>query len=677
MERPRSLDELADRYKESLEAHLRDRKSNPGPSLGDHIEIAFSMWGHSAAKYIMDIDLELRDFFVGSGSPCHLLGEYWKTIPPKIFIKHFNVICDSIGMRLPSPGERLGKHTLGDIVGVGGMGIVYRVRDDSLLVQDWAIKVILPTGGDGENGRLLERFRNEARLTAKLNRAFHGRFLTIIELEESNGYAFYRMDYIEGSRSLESEVRSNGGPLENPTAARLLRECAEAMRDAHSLKILHRDLKAANVLLTGDGHARVTDFGLAKEVGSGEDEGGVQPPPAGQSAIAGTLATMPPEQLGGVSDYRSDVYGLGAIGYFILTGRQPFQADSEGKLLELVLGDRTPADPTKLHARVDARLARIVMKCLEKDPEQRYSGAEELVFQLRNYEEDVSDKPIPIFFTFGIPLLGVISLLAAYLIGFGGSSSDPTVLSDIIAYQYKTPAEVWKPLTIEDIEDVPDPDYGGFEIRVDSRFWDLSLWHRSLSPEWDPELSYMTRVVEVRRRPGHPANRLLPFHFRTSGRSINPRCSLVVDDLGRVYNDPRFQSVQRGKRLKLLADGSRVMTAYQLLIDLAKFPEDAPIKVVIHAIYVNSFQGKETEFMTARVDVPVETAQLSALFPRSMTFSEFELFEHPGGPDRPRQNAKKLGMPRADPDAGMFGWTIRQKAGVNAYDFEWTWKARN
>jgi serine/threonine protein kinase len=687
----RSLDDVADEYAARLRASLNDTDTQPEPKLQEFLQQVDDVDRGEAFAYLLEVDRDVhvevrRGGSSGSGRP--RLSEYWDRLPRDLFHEHFATICDRLGLKLPHPGETLGKHRLDEVAGVGGMGVVYRSHDEKL-GKDWAIKVIL-ADDDGAPGtaaaqleRRLARFRNEAKLTARLNSEFHGKFLTITELEEANGFHFYTMDFIEGRRSLESEVLGNDGPLESLKAARYLWECADSMKSAHQLKIIHRDLKAANVLLTGDDHARITDFGLAKMVGGADGPAALPVEAAGKTGVAGTLACMAPEQARGEADYRSDVYGLGAIGYFMLTGRQPFHADSERELLELVTGEQPPTPVREVNKSADGKLAQVVMKCLEKDPSRRYQSAQEVEIALANYIGEQEDrakekkrKRLPVAAAVGLPLVAVLTALAIYLFYFNEKAPPPTVLSDIVAYQHKCEPEPWLALPVHDIDDVPDPDYSGFEVRVDSRFWDLSRWHRSASAEKDPELSFMTRIMEVKRRPGQASNATLPFHFRTSGRSVNPKCSRVIDSIGRVFTEPAFQRVERGQKKKPQPDNSRLMMAYQLLVDLSQFPEDELLKVVVHAIYVNSFQGKDKEFALARIDAPAEVAQLGLLFPPSKTFGDFELFEYPIGQYEQKKNVRKLGLPRPDPDRGMFGWTIRQSKGMHGYEFEWEWKDR-
>jgi predicted Ser/Thr protein kinase len=278
---------------------------------------------------------------------------------------------------VPPQKARFGDYELIEEIARGGMGVVYKARQVGLdrLV---AIKMIL-NGHFASEGEI-QRFRSEARAAAKLQ---HPGIVSIHEVAEHDGLLFFSMDLVQG-KNLAQLVRD--GPWGAMKAAQCVRDVAEAIQYAHEQGVLHRDIKPSNVLIDQNGRPRVTDFGLAKHLST--------PDLATQSVVLtvsgqvmGSPNFMPPEQAVGKNREvtpASDVYSLGALLYHLLTGRPPFLADNIAATLRLV-SETEPVAPRLLLPTIPRDLETICLRCLEKEPGQRYQTAEELSAELSRF----------------------------------------------------------------------------------------------------------------------------------------------------------------------------------------------------------------------------------------------------------------------------------------------------
>jgi tetratricopeptide (TPR) repeat protein len=263
-------------------------------------------------------------------------------------------------------------YALGEEIGRGGMGVVYRAHQLSL-GRDVAFKMILT--GDFASSTDYNRFQNEAKAAASLQ---HPNIAQVYEAGEEDGRAYLSMELVEGT-NLESLLAR--APLLARSAAELIETVARAVHYGHEHGVIHRDLKPSNVLITTDGRPKITDYGLAKRFTS-EDLGLTR-----TGVVLGTPSYMPPEQsLGRAGEVSPavDVYALGAILYEALTGRPPFVGDSALDTLQQVQ-EREPVSPRQINARVPRDLETICLKCLEKEPLRRYPNALELALDLRRF----------------------------------------------------------------------------------------------------------------------------------------------------------------------------------------------------------------------------------------------------------------------------------------------------
>jgi tetratricopeptide (TPR) repeat protein len=259
-----------------------------------------------------------------------------------------------------APGTLVaGRYRVVGIAGVGGMGVVYRARDEELGV-DTALKVLRPDlGGDP---RVLERFRSELRLAREVS---HKNVVRIHDIGEHEGLRFLTMRYVEG-RSL-SQVLEKEGPLSAERAAAIARQVASALEEAHRAGVVHRDLKPGNILLDAEDVAYVTDFGIARSLGGdGLTRAG---------AVVGTPDYLSPEQIAGDTvDARTDLYALGIVLFEMLTGQLPFRPGSQAEMLAQRLAGRA-RDLADVGVRSPRWLGAVVRRLLERSPARRYPSA--------------------------------------------------------------------------------------------------------------------------------------------------------------------------------------------------------------------------------------------------------------------------------------------------------------
>jgi eukaryotic-like serine/threonine-protein kinase len=267
------------------------------------------------------------------------------------------------------PGELIAeRYELEEVVGTGGMSTVYRAHDQ-LLERNVALKVLHPHYAD--DAEYVERFRREARSVAQLS---HPNIVTVIDRGEDDGQQFIVFEYVDGENLKQFVERT--GPLPTRRAIELSVEIADALAFAHEHGLVHRDVKPQNVLLTPDGDAKVTDFGIARslEVEHGMTQTGT---------VLGTSNYLSPEQAGGKPTTPStDVYSLGVVVYELLTGDVPFPGENFVAIAMKHINDQPP-DLLERRPDVPLRLAAAVDRALEKDPARRFATMAEFAAELR------------------------------------------------------------------------------------------------------------------------------------------------------------------------------------------------------------------------------------------------------------------------------------------------------
>lgn len=388
---PRETTSLDQKFQEVLAAYLQDAEAGKAPDrkelLARHPELAEEL-----AAYFAN-----RDRFAQAAKP-------------------LATDAETIGL----PGDRkgngrrityFGDYLLLDEIARGGMGIVFKARQVSLN-RFVALKMILR--GELASPADIQRFRSEAEAAANLD---HPNIVPIYEVGEHEGQQYFSMKLVEGGNLAGVKEVPPFPPL-TPTplppkrvergffiAARLVATVARAVHYAHQRGILHRDLKPANILIDDQGNPLVTDFGLAKRTASPGLASPVLASPGRESGvhvtqtgnILGTPSYMAPEQAAGVRDISlaADVWSLGAILFELLTGRPPFRADNPLDTL-LQVRNNEPPGPRSLNSTIDRDLETICLKCLQREPTNRYASAEALADDLDRWGrgEPINARPV-------------------------------------------------------------------------------------------------------------------------------------------------------------------------------------------------------------------------------------------------------------------------------------------
>jgi len=273
-------------------------------------------------------------------------------------------------------GRTIAHYRIAARIGEGGMGVVYRARDERL-ERDVAFKVLSPGLLADEGAR--RRFRKEALALSTLN---HPNIQTVHDFDTQDDVDFLVTEYVDGV-TLSDRVAA--GVLPEKDVLRLGTQLAEGLAAAHMQAIIHRDLKPENLRVTPQGRLKILDFGLAYRA-QATNHGATTRSVGDAHGLAGTLPYMAPEQLRGETvDARTDLFATGCVLYELSTGRRAFAEEVAPRLTDAIL-HQAPVTPRALNPGMSAELERIVLKCLEKDPDQRYQSATELAVDLRRLE---------------------------------------------------------------------------------------------------------------------------------------------------------------------------------------------------------------------------------------------------------------------------------------------------
>ncbi|HET6645923.1 MAG TPA: protein kinase [Pyrinomonadaceae bacterium] len=276
-----------------------------------------------------------------------------------------------------SSGTKLGRYEIRSQLGAGGMGEVYRARDERLN-RDVAIKV-LPISFSADKDRLA-RFEQEAQAASALN---HPNILVVYDVGTNDGAPYVVSELLEGETLRQ---RISGNPLAQRRAIDYALQIAHGLAAAHEKGIVHRDLKPDNIFITNDGRVKILDFGLAKLTQLDGDQAQTEIPTrrvnTDPGVVMGTVGYIAPEQLKGRTvDHRSDIFSFGAILYEMLSGRRAFHGESAAETMSAILKE-DPSDLSDSNQKISPALERLVNHCLEKNPESRFHSASDLAFAL-------------------------------------------------------------------------------------------------------------------------------------------------------------------------------------------------------------------------------------------------------------------------------------------------------
>src|SRR5664279_4774186 len=282
-----------------------------------------------------------------------------------------------------SAGTRLGPYEILAPIGAGGMGEVYRAKD-SKLKRDVAIKVLPPSLAADPDA--LARFEREALSVAALS---HPNILSIYDFGTHDGASYAVMELLEGE-TLRGKL--DAGPIPQKQAMDYALQIAKGLSAAHEKGIVHRDLKPENLFVNKDGHVKILDFGLAKQIALPVDASDTRSPtlvrPTEPGVILGTIAYMSPEQVRGLPvDHRADIFAFGCVLYEMISGRRPFTGESAVDTMHAIARDEAPELPAGVRESAPG-FARLIATCLAKDPRERWQSAADLARELSWLGED-------------------------------------------------------------------------------------------------------------------------------------------------------------------------------------------------------------------------------------------------------------------------------------------------
>jgi Tol biopolymer transport system component len=491
------------------------------------------------------------------------------------------------------PGQRLLHYRIVEKIGEGGMGQVWKATDTNL-DRDVAIKVLPPALA--EQPERLERFEQEARTTGALN---HPNVVAIYDLGRHEDAPYIVMELVPGETLREKIAGtpvSDGGSTPSAfvpprKALEYVTQIARGLAAAHERGVVHRDLQPENIIVTPSGQAKILDFGLAKllQDGTGADSvtrtsaGGVTAP----GSVMGTVGYMAPEQVRGKEvDHRADIFALGTILYELLAGKRAFQAESPVETMSAILTTEPPPLSGE-HPQVPPVLDRIIQRCLEKEPGERFQSGHDLAFALQAIGEGTSTELRSIEAAGPKPsrrlVFGIVAVVAAAVLGFlggrglprgggdgtgsgvgavrmaqltfaGGVELQPTVSPDGRSIVY---------VAFEDGARLYYRRVGG-ETSIALTPDDARGWSPAFSPDGESVAYRSNGGIFVMGATGESMRRLTDFGFNPSwspdGKSILVATEAILNPFGRGSRSQLWRiDVATGERTRLDQDGDDIV----------------------------------------------------------------------------------------------------------------------
>jgi eukaryotic-like serine/threonine-protein kinase len=367
----------------------------------------------------LEVDEKVRDTWLkeACGEDSKLMDEIYSLLeahksggPLNESMENLHQMAFSTPAETFEKGTGVGPYNLEEMIGAGGMGIVYKARD-TRLNRDVAIKFLPPLLSFDDRAK--NRFLNEARMAATLD---HPNVCTIYETGETDAGTLYMvMRYYEGE-TLRDRLNRETVPVKQ--AVNIIKQTAKGLYAAHKQGLVHRDIKPANLIITKEGIVKILDFGIAKAAEAGFTKTGWNP---------GTAAYMAPEQVKGEEvSQQADVWALGIVLFEMITGQRPFRGDNEASLIYQIV-HKQPQPIQETYPEISSKLTRIINRTLEKEPENRYQSVIEFLDDLEEYEkrEIAAEKSSFHFQTMietlrkpGVALTAGIGLLAACILLF-------------------------------------------------------------------------------------------------------------------------------------------------------------------------------------------------------------------------------------------------------------------
>jgi len=276
-------------------------------------------------------------------------------------------------LELKTGSTLAGRYEIIEELGKGGMGRVYKAFDKEIN-EKIALKLIRPE--IAANKKIINRFQNELKIARKIA---HRHVCRMYDLGKHEDIRFITMEYVSGEDLKKSLVRM--GPLIVKKAVSIGKQICQGLSEAHRLGIIHRDLKPHNIMIDEEGNTRIMDFGISLfQTSEGITDSGV---------VVGTPKYFSPEQVEGKQlDQRSDIYAFGIILYEMVTGHVPFEGDTALVIAHKHLSE-SPRDPSEFNSQIPEQLSRLILKCIEKDPEKRYQTAEDVCAELTRIEDNM------------------------------------------------------------------------------------------------------------------------------------------------------------------------------------------------------------------------------------------------------------------------------------------------